>query len=870
MKCHNPHGLSTKSAHMNFLPKPAILVLLIVAANIPLARAQSSTVQSAAAAQIRKAEMTADYASGMVAKGQVALKKQDYESAFAYFKSAYDMLPSGGAASAPVRNKALDGFSDAAVRLARQRISEGRIEDAKMAVAVVLEARYNPSYKPALALEAELKDKSSFFSQTMTPSFVANVEEVKQLLQQAQGFYQSGRYDLAFKRYEQVLNVDKFNIAARRGMEQVNVARQKYQSGAYSEARSDMVRQVNKAWELPVRKFDAGQSTIIEQPQIKIAGSSSINRKLDEIIIPKVDFNEATIREALDHLKARAAALDASETDPSRKGINIFVKLPPEAPENALRVTLALTDMPLRQMIDYVTRAVGLKFKVEPYSVVIVPQSELIDVLITKEYKVPPGLITAAPAGTGAAAPAPSGVAPGSLPAIAGRAGAKEFLESKGGVLFPPGSSATYNKSTSRLIVKNTQANLDLVEILIDSEESGTPTQVEIEAKFLEITQNNLKELGVDWLVGQFALPFGTGLYGGGGTQIGGANITGTTTSSTGVVTGNTAFPMMNPSGTTPIGASSSSSGPITGGNRSGSGMGLNRAISVNAVDALLFGTPAGPAPGILALAGVFTNPQFQVVLRALNQSKGVDLVSAPKVTTKMGQKATVEIVREFMYPSQYDLPQITASRGAAYAPVTPTSPTAFEMKPVGVMLEVDPQPGLNKFTIDLTLVPRVVEFDGFINYGSPIYANVNYGVISDVIAGITYYYSGRILATSNVINQPVFSTREVSTQVSVYDGQTVVLGGLMREDVQKVQDKVPILGDIPLAGRLFRTSAEQHVKRNLIMFVTASLIDQAGQPLIKADEEIQGVIKSELVPDPNKVINETIPNDAVSVPLPQ
>ena len=867
MKWHSPQWASPIRDHMNFLPKSATLAFLIVAINLPLARAQYPGVQGAAETQIRKSEMTTDYASSLLTKGQAALKKQDYESAFAFFKSAYDMLPSGGAASAAARQKALDGFSEAAVKLARQRISEGRFADAKSAVAAVLEPHYNPTCAPALALEAELKDKTSFYSQTATPGFVANVEEVKQLLQQAEGFYQSGRYDLAFKRYEQVLNVDKFNIAARRGMEQVNVARDKYQSTAYSEARSDMVRQINKAWELPVKKFDSGSTTIIEQPQIKIAGSTSINRKLDEIIIPKVDFNEATVREALDFLKVRAAALDAGEPDPSRKGLNIVLKLAPDAAEAASKVSLNLTDIPLRQAIGYVAQAAGLKFKVEPYAVVVVPQSESTDILITKEYKVPPGLITSAAAGTGAAAPVP-GVAAGSQPSIAGRSGAKEFLEGKGGVSFPPGSSATYNKTTSRLIVKNTQANLDLVDILIDTEGDGAPTQVEIEAKFLEITQNNLKELGVDWLVGQFALPFGTGVYGGGGTQIGGANIKGTTTDSTGIATGNTAFPMLNPDGITPIGASGLTSGPITGGNRSGSGNGINRAISVNAVDALLFGTPSGPAPGILALAGIFTNPQFQVVLRALNQNKGVDLVSAPKVTTKMGQKATIEIVREFIYPTQYDLPQISAARGGGYTPVTPTSPTAFEMKPVGIMLEVDPQIGQDKYTIELTLVPRVVEFDGFINYGSPIYANVSYGLALG--GGAVIEVPGRILATSNVINQPVFSTREVSTQVSVYDGQTVVLRGLMREDVQKVQDKVPILGDIPLAGRLFRTSAEQHIKRNLIMFVTASLIDQAGQPLIKVDEEVQGVIKNELVPDATAVKNETIPGDAVSVPLPQ
>jgi general secretion pathway protein D len=83
---------------------------------------------------------------------------------------------------------------------------------------------------------------------------------------------------------------------------------------------------------------------------------------------------------------------------------------------------------------------------------------------------------------------------------------------------------------------------------------------------------------------------------------------------------------------------------------------------------------------------------------------------------------------------------------------------------------------------------------------------------------------------------------------------------------VQKVEDKVPILGDIPLAGRLFRTSADQHVKRNLIMFVTANLLDPAGQPLIKAEVEDQVVA----VPNAKAIQSEAIPGDASTIPLPQ
>jgi general secretion pathway protein D len=214
-------------------------------------------------------------------------------------------------------------------------------------------------------------------------------------------------------------------------------------------------------------------------------------------------------------------------------------------------------------------------------------------------------------------------------------------------------------------------------------------------------------------------------------------------------------------------------------------------------------------------------------------------------VTTKSGQRAVIEIVREFRYPTQFEPPQIPqtfhggdtfsqnpltgATSGSTGAfPVTPTTPTAFETRNTGVTLEVEPVVGPDDLTIDLNLVPQVVEFEGFINYGSPIQT------VSTNLLGVAQ----TTVLTPNIINQPIFSTRKVTTSVSVWDGQTVVLGGLIREDVQKTEDRTPIIGDIPLVGRLFRTNADQHIKRNLIIFVTARLVNPAGQPLNQIEEE--------------------------------
>ena len=406
---------------------------------------------------------------------------------------------------------------------------------------------------------------------------------------------------------------------------------------------------------------------------------------------------------------------------------------------------------------------------------------------------------------------------------LVGRADAITMLQSMG-VSFPQGASATFWPHSGTLIVRNTQDNLDFVDALVDQANISQPKQVEIESKFIEINQNNLKELGFDWLLGPFSL--NGKVFGAGGTAGNQAPLGGNPPRQT--------FPFVDPATGNPIGQN-----PVTNGNRSG-----DFSISANALDALLMpglGQVAGAAPGIFGLAGVFTNPQFQVVIRALNQKKGIDLLSAPRVTTKSGQRAIVEVIREFRYPRTYTAPQVPSISsstssvvGAATTVpvvVTPTTPQDWETRNTGVTLEVEPVVGGDATTIDLNLIPQVVEFEGFINYGSPINA-----VGVNTVAGISI--SQPVELTANVINQPVFSTRKVTTSVSVYDGQTVVLGGLMREDVQKTEDKVPIIGDIPLVGRAFRTNTEQHTKKNLVIFVTARIITPAGVPLNEEEEE--------------------------------
>jgi general secretion pathway protein D len=87
-------------------------------------------------------------------------------------------------------------------------------------------------------------------------------------------------------------------------------------------------------------------------------------------------------------------------------------------------------------------------------------------------------------------------------------------------------------------------------------------------------------------------------------------------------------------------------------------------------------------------------------------------------------------------------------------------------------------------------------------------------------------------LGNAQSFDQPLprVRVRQVVTSVSVWDGQTVVLGGLIADNLSTRRDKVPVLGDIPLLGRLFRSESSVKTKKNLLILVTPTIIDPAGK----------------------------------------
>jgi general secretion pathway protein D len=354
--------------------------------------------------------------------------------------------------------------------------------------------------------------------------------------------------------------------------------------------------------------------------------------------------------------------------------------------------------------------------------------------------------------------------------------------------------------------------------LLLSSRPSPRPRKVVL----LKASEQRLEELGSDFFLEPFSV--GEGVYGAGGTA---GNSELSPSGNTPGNFGTTSFlPVQAPFGIV--------QGPVTAGLRSSFDLTRNQTVDdlINISDNGLTSTTGTRSPAFASVAGVFTNPRFQALIRGLNQKKGIDLSVANSVVVKSGQRATSFSGRDFFYPTEFDPPQIPqtvvapilivqdTTTGQLFQvplplqqpPVTPATPNSFEKKEIGSTIEVEATIGEDGYTVELNLAVSFSEFDGFINYGTPIFGDSN-----------------GILLTENRIIQPVFSRVAATTLVQVYDGQTVAIGGLSSAKVETIEDKVPGWSSIPLIGRFFKSNVNRTTRTAVVYFVTVNIVDPAG-----------------------------------------
>lgn len=579
------------------------------------------------------------------------------------------------------------------------------------------------------------------------------------------------------------------------------------QKSPIQQTRQALLSNVDTTWSLP--KVTVETSILPEN----LDPTDPLLNRLHQIVIPKIAFQQTPLLQAIDTIVALAEQYDSGTNGEIFQGVNILAILDSNTPEPT--VTFNLKNMPLDKILHFIAKSTGYQFDIED-DVIVFRKSEgnFSENFVTQFFNISRSAVIRMTGIDSNATNRSNTTSPETAPLLISQEESliKEFLQ-KSGVNFSntPGSNLAFDGS--QLIITQSYRNLKRVQEILTRYEQTR--QVEIEIKFIEVQQGALDELQFNWSFANNTTPvnrhlknlsFGTSKEGNPSLRTlgdaftaknassgDGSIVLGTTVSSTGAL-------IPAPKKTTKI----PNSTPTAPG-------GLNLGLA---------------SSNLFDFTGVISNKfDLGLTLRALEQQSGTDLMSAPKLTVLSGKTAKITVAQEFIYPTTYGAIESevgSSSRDSAGVTITAGTPSDFETRNIGVEMVVTPIVEENN-CISLQLCPKVTEFEGFVEYGGRSIA-IQGNTTVDVPPG---FY------------QPIFSTREIQTEVTIYDGATVVMGGLTREEIREVHDKVPFLGDIPLLGKLFRSKGETNQKKNLLIFVTANILSPGGVP-IRKDQESQ------------------------------
>ena len=657
------------------------------------------------------------------------------------------------------------------------------------------------------------------------PDYALRQEKVSVLLEKGRRQYLYGDYQGARSTFRQIETLDADNIQAKAYQRLISEKLEDSGRLTYLATREAMMDEVNKMWQRPQVYTGNNVGTIGQKTD------SVVEVKLRDIIIPNVNFPDPGVPLAHAINTLSALSVDYDKSTDGKKGVNIVLF---DAGE-AKNVVLALRDLSLGQILDWVTQQAGYQYDIEKDTIVVRKANEAANASMdTMDFPITGATVTRMigfkAAGGGADSSDPFGGGGGGGGGENKEEPIKQFLI-KAGVEFGPGASLAFDGT--KLWVTNSRRNLDKVRnILLRYNEIK---QVEIEAKFMEVNQGALKELGFNWNV------YNMDADGKSKNVLFATNnrTLGQTTSD--IQAGSQPITILQPADQVQPGAENPYTVPqVIPGLPSTINLGSS---AINATNTLL---------------GVINGYNVDLVVSALEQKQGSDLLCAPKVTVISGVTATITVSQQMRYPetwgdvqSNVGTSSSTGSGSSAGVTITPGTPQDFTTTDVGVVMTVTPNVEEDG-SINLVLNPKVTEFEGFMEYGGVAVA-LSAGTIVTVPSGFI---------------QPVFSVREVNTTVTVFDGATVVMGGLVREEVRSVNDQVPILGDIPLIGRLFKSKGESRQKKNLLIFVTANRISPGGSVGREQFQEMRpgSVFQNPVIISPGGAVQRVLEDDAAPV----
>lgn len=794
--------------------------------------ADTSTTESA------RRQMAVRDAMQELQEARLAYQARRYSEAVEHYRNALAVLPKAPA-SAAQEKFIKESLSDALIAKAIDYRAVGRKDEAISFLKEALElAPGNQRAKVELVHTSDPVRTNP----ALTPQHVGDVEEVSRLLTLGYGYLDLGKYDEAIQTFQAVAKYDQYNSAAQRGMEQAHKRRSQYYRTAHDATRAHMLEKVDAEW----KDEDYADEVVDMQVQGESAGAmvqsdaelfNSYAERLDSMVLPSIVFDDAGIMDVIEALQNQIRRFESQNTTTGRS-INITSNFgTPNTPgykelmERTVR--LNLSQVSIKAVLDLLASQLGINYYFTPTGVELSYSGKNFGPMVDRTFFVPPHFFDApADGGGNDEDDEDDAFSDGGGAMKIQRVNPVAVLKSMG-ISFPEGSNARYLPAARQLRVRNTAHNMADIEELLSVPLEGE-RQVVLSVTVLEVSETDLNELGFEWLL-NVSLNGENFLDGG---------VQGATSTATGMPTFST---VTHPE-------SGQIAPSISNGLRTGT-----KAIGISGMDKLIstgsaaaYGAEqAAPAPAIFGIRGVWNAADVTMIMRGLAQKKGVDILQNPRIVFSPGaeEQITFANVKELFFPETYEQGEIQMTNGRTNfetgldgereatgsssgnviaTGATPQDFVRFGMTEegvggVGTIMQIhsaEVAEGGQHVTIAFTTT--VNEFEGFINWGSPINAVVWSADNEDNIV--------KLELSPNRILMPMIKRYRENTKVTVVPGTVLVLGGLKEAKMVRYEDKIPVLGDLPLVGRLFRSSGEEKVRKALLFFAKVDVVDPTGR----------------------------------------
>ena len=688
-----------------------------------------------------------------------------------------------------------------------------------------------------------------------------NDVEINVLMIEGREYYRDGEYRKSLSTFKEVVQRDPYNITARRYIRSCQEELNKITLDDFDIVKRERLQDISKAWLMQTKSQKEIENVINK------SGTTSqrlIDKSIEQII-PNIQFVDAQLPVVFEHLFQISDPKVSIVTDPEA-----IKKLEDEKKDT---ITLKLSNVPFIEVIKNICKVKGLTYRVDDNAVVISSKENVS--LKRKVFQLSRNLESI------------------EMPDIEGSSNKKiEKLLEKIGIPPVEGATVTYDTRNNRLIVRNTDANLKIIEEFI-KRFSKTPFQVQIQSRFVTIQNDNMSQLvfrqfltknyrwdrdskhgdrfyleapnkqkeltpglryirsfmnenTYDPLSSAYQRPdlVSTGdpyedymrskalrpnipAYGQRGVYgIESAYSSIEQQKSITEVYRQQAQAQYNAYQNmvktyTPLIAQGGPMAPIYQSQLDSMYNSYTTTVATSYLPSLNTlstyqqnldkmdaqeKTIDDPLGKVFDISGVLGPAKYRSVIYALDNSEGTHTIFAPEITVLNGQRGEIKSVITLRYNKTIEEAEDQdVDVGDAYSVVYDyaVTPKEWDTREYGTRLYVTPSVQADNQTIELDINPEVSDLLGFRQFVS---------------------------SRNNVYELPQFFVQSLKTTVLVNDGDTIVMGGLIHEELIKTDDKTPIVGDLPLIGRFFRGQSEVARKSNLLVFLTAKLIDPSGQ----------------------------------------